>query len=108
MPEASVWSMFQTLQQAAHHVSTAFGVLARTYGRNRQIPLQGAGQGNGAGMAIWAAISSVLIMDMATQGHGFNILSAIRVCWYPSSATLLLMTPISFMLPPQPLSKARK
>jgi hypothetical protein len=77
MPEAPVISMFKTLQQAAHHVSTAFGVSGRSYGRKRRIPLQGAGQGNGAGPAIWAAISSVLIMAMATQGHGFNILSAL-------------------------------
>ena len=74
MPEAPVISMFKTLQQAAHQ---AFGVSGRSYGRKRRIPLQGAGQGNGAGPAIWAAISSVLIMAMANQGHGFNIPSAL-------------------------------
>jgi hypothetical protein len=77
---APVLSMFKTLQQAAYQVSTAFGVLIRTYGRKRQIPLQGARQGNGAGPAIWAAISSFLIMAVATQGHGFNILLALSYC----------------------------
>jgi hypothetical protein len=77
MLEAPIASMFKTLQQAAHHVSTAFGVSSRTYGRKRGVPLQGVGQGNGAGPTIWAAISSVLIMAMATQGHGFNIISAL-------------------------------
>ncbi len=31
MPEAPVISMFKTLHQAAHHVSTAFGVSGRLY-----------------------------------------------------------------------------
>jgi hypothetical protein len=77
MLEAPILSMFKTLQQAAHHVSTAFGVSTRTYGNKQATPLQGVGQGNGACPAIWAAISLVLIMAMATNGHGFNILLAL-------------------------------
>lgn len=41
--------------------------------------LQGVGYGNGAGPAIWVVISTVIIATstMATQGHGFNMTSAI-------------------------------
>lgn len=77
MPAEPLVSMFETLQKAQHHVCTAFGISKRTYGGVRGVPLQGVGQGNGAGPAIWAGISTVLISAMATQGHGFNILSAL-------------------------------
>jgi hypothetical protein len=69
--------MFETLQAAKHHVSTAFGISSRSYGGTREPPLQGVGQGNGAGPAIWAVISTIIIAGMATHVHGFNILSAL-------------------------------
>jgi hypothetical protein len=77
LPLAPARSMFQTLQKSAHHVSTAFGVSTRHYGSKRSTPMQGVGQGNGAGPCIWAVISTVLIMAMASKGHGFNMLSAL-------------------------------
>jgi hypothetical protein len=77
MPPEPINSMFETLQKAYHHASTAFGISSQHYGGRRQPPLQGIGQGNGAGPAIWAAISTVIISVMATQGHGFNILSVL-------------------------------
>ena len=56
----------------------AYGVSKQTYGTNMAIPYQGVGQGNGAGPAIWAVISTVIIaIMMATAGHGFHLLSAI-------------------------------
>jgi hypothetical protein len=77
MPPEPILSMFSTLQHAQHHVSTALGVSSRHYGGTPDPPLQGVGQGNGAGPAIWVVISTVLIATMATQGHGFNLLSAL-------------------------------
>jgi hypothetical protein len=41
------------------------------------VALQGVGQGNGAGPAIWAAISTVIINMMRAAGHGLNLASAI-------------------------------
>jgi hypothetical protein len=67
MPAAPIQSMFDTLQLASHHVSTAFSVSKHNYGGHRQPPLQGVGQGNGAGPAIWAVISTVIITTMAAQ-----------------------------------------
>ena len=77
MAAAPIHSMFETLQQAHHHVSTAFGISQKSCGARRDPPLQGVGQGNGAGPAIWAVISTAIIATMATQGHGFNIISAL-------------------------------
>ena len=77
MAAAPIQSMFETLQQARHHVSTAFGISKHSYGGRRDPPIQGVGQGNGAGPAIWAVISTVIIAAMAPQGHGFNIISAL-------------------------------
>jgi hypothetical protein len=76
MPAEPIRSMFETLQKAAHRVTTAYGVSKQTYGTNMEIPYQGVGQGNGAGPAIWVVISTVIIAMMSTAGHGFNILSA--------------------------------
>jgi hypothetical protein len=77
VPPEPIASMFLTLQQSSHSISTAFGISRENYGRNHNIPLQGVGQGNGAGPAIWAAISTVIITTMRTAGHGLHILSAI-------------------------------
>ena len=54
------FTMFGTLQALNHHVRTAFGEKANGYGA-LGIPLHGVGQGNGAGPAIWLAITIPLI-----------------------------------------------
>ena len=77
MAAAPINSMFETLQRACHHVSTDFGISKHSYGARQDLPLQSVGQGNGAGPAIWAVISTVIIAAMATQGHGFNLISAL-------------------------------
>lgn len=64
--------MFQTLASATHHVSTAYGVSSVSYPAARRPPLQGIGQGNGAGPAIWALISAALFQMMYAKGlHNF-------------------------------------
>jgi hypothetical protein len=90
MPKEPVHSMFSTLQTAAHRVMTAHGISAATYGRNRDPPYQGVGQGNGAGPAIWAVISTVIIAMMTTEGHGFHLLTAL-------SQTLISMVCYAFV-----------
>ena len=69
--------MFSTLQKAWPHIATAHGESQSRYGRDRPTTLQGAGQGNGAGSTIWAAISVVLIAIMCRYGHGISIISPI-------------------------------
>ena len=79
MPYEPILSMFETLQSAWHFIATAFGISSSKYGRYCSPPLQGVGQGNGAGPAIWAVISAVLIAMMHTHGHGVNIISALSM-----------------------------
>jgi hypothetical protein len=90
MPAEPIRSMFETLQKAAHRVTTAYGISEQTYGTDLAIPYQGVGQGNGAGPAIWAVISTVIIAMMSTAGHGFHMLSAI-------STTLITMVCYAFV-----------
>lgn len=68
MPSPPIESMFTTLKSATHYVSTALGVASKGYSANRCPPLQGIGQGNGAGPAIWAVVSSVIFDVMYSRG----------------------------------------
>jgi hypothetical protein len=63
-------SMLLTLQQSSCSISTAFGISRKNYGHNRYIPLQGIGQGNSVGPAIWVVSSTAVITTMRTAGHG--------------------------------------
>jgi hypothetical protein len=71
--------MFESIQKAWHYIATAYGESSQRYGGNRFPPLQGAGQGNGGGPTIWAAISAVLIAIMRQYGHGISILSPLTL-----------------------------
>ena len=72
--------MMETLQGAQHKICTAYGDSNHSYGGEFTYPpLQGVGQGNGAGPAIWVAISSVLLSIMRMKGFGFSVLSALAL-----------------------------
>jgi len=58
-------------------VSVGFGDSEVSFDPPTDVPFQGCGQGNGAGPAIWVAISSILIIMMEAKGFGFECLSAI-------------------------------
>jgi len=69
-PQNAVKSMIQTLAHLNQHVRTAFGDLAQAQGYDMwQAEVAGIGQGNGAGLYIWAAIS-MLLFDITRQ-EGF-------------------------------------
>jgi len=63
--------MFGTLQDIEHYISTAYGVSEHGYGAI-DIPLQGIGQGNGAGPSIWLLITIPLINMLRDAGFGFR------------------------------------
>jgi hypothetical protein len=70
---APVLAMFTTLQNARHHVSTAFGISETYYGGPLRmiaglLAIAGVGQGNGAGPASFAALSAVIIQVLKDQG----------------------------------------
>lgn len=68
---------FATLAEATHRVCTGFGDSPVAFHPPSEIPFQGCGQGNGAGPAIWVAVSSIIISMMEASGFGFECLSAI-------------------------------
>ena len=74
--EDACFTMFKTLQDLNHHVRTAYGERARGYGAV-QIPLHGVGQGNGAGPAIWLAITIPLINMLRKAGFGLQVVTPI-------------------------------
>jgi len=54
--------LFTTLQEAIHKVRTGFGDSKEYYGgKVWLVPIHGIGQGNGAGPAIWAVVSTPLL-----------------------------------------------
>ena len=68
--------MFTTIQKLKHIVRTAFGDSESSFGGEfwREIAqLHGVGQGNGAGPAIWAVISSVIFDYIGDKGYGAKI-----------------------------------
>jgi hypothetical protein len=81
MPYAALYVAFSTLQKAVHHVCSAYGVSKRSYGGKHrgpfQIPLHGIGQGNGAGPAIWAVISTILLNTLVEDNLAATFTSAI-------------------------------
>ena len=62
----AIQCMLKTIQQAKHHIITAFGPSESSFGSGRYPPLQGLGQGNGGTPAGWTAISTPLINMMRT------------------------------------------
>lgn len=63
-PPQPIVSMFQTIQLLEHHVRTVFGESTAYFKQESDTPLQGVGQGNGAGPQVWALVSTpVVVMD---------------------------------------------
>ena len=70
VPEAPILSMFSTIQNMQHYVRTLYGDSYQWFGDTEwTIPVHGVGQGNGAGPAIWAAVSTPVLNLMCDQGH---------------------------------------
>ncbi len=68
--QSSVNSMITTLHQMEHCIRTSFGDSKKGGNHKRWgKPIAGIGQGNGAGLQIWAAVSSPLFELL--QQHGF-------------------------------------
>ncbi len=61
VPKSAVTCMFTTLQELKHKVRTAYGDSESTYGGSEVVPMHGVMQGNGAGPAIWAVVSTPIL-----------------------------------------------
>ncbi len=58
---------------------------------NRTTPMHSIGQGNGAGPAIWAVLSSPLLNMLRTNGHGGEFFSPLSKEWVQFVGYALLM-----------------
>ena len=75
-PKIAIDCMFETIQKLKHVVRTSFGESESSFGgEDWRIleQLQGIGQGNGAGPAIWAVISSVFFDMIRDKGLGLKL-----------------------------------
>ena len=71
-PAHAVHCMLDTLQHLRHHIQTSFGDSVSYFDSNDHsgIPLGGIGQGNGAGPAIWALVSTPIFNALRKRGYG--------------------------------------
>ena len=69
--ENTLRSLFLTLQKSVHRVRTAFGVSEASYWGDEDDPVNGIGQGNGAGPTGWVFQSTPIISMMKAEGFGF-------------------------------------
>ncbi len=78
VPRAAVDCLFTTLQEAKHQVRKSYGDSYLSYGGSNWVtPMHGIGQGNGAGPAIWAVLSTPLLNLLRSQGFGCKFTSPI-------------------------------
>ena len=78
VPKQAVISMVHTLRTMQHTVRTGYGDSTTHYGGEEDDDQHGATQGNGAGPAIWALVSSPLLDILRKEGYGAKLVSPIR------------------------------
>ena len=72
LPPEPVTCMLVTIQEMEHHIRSSFGTSESMMSNQLPTPFQGICQGNGAGPAIWVAVSTPLIEMMRGAGHGIS------------------------------------
>jgi hypothetical protein len=78
VPKSAIDCLFSTLQNATHQVRTGYGDSTSYYGGLYWIiPMHGIGQGNGAGPAVWAVLSTPLLNLLPKLGFGCFLISPI-------------------------------
>jgi len=77
-PKTFINCLFSTLQDAVYKVHTGFGDSKAHYGGSVWlVPIHGIGQGNGAGSAIWALVSTPLLNILREKGFGCEVVCPI-------------------------------
>ena len=74
-----IQSMLTTIQKMKHYIRTAYGDSRECYGNDNINPLQGGGQGNGASMPFFVALTAIIIPILEEQVDGLRILTAISL-----------------------------
>jgi Reverse transcriptase (RNA-dependent DNA polymerase) len=73
-PQSFIEVMITTIDGMHHYIRTAFGD-SDTYYEQREQIFHGILQGNGAGPAIWAMVSTPILDRLRVQGFGVTLLS---------------------------------
>jgi len=95
--------MFQTIHLMKFFLHMAYGDSSNFYGGGLDIlPFQGVCQGNGAGPAVWLALSICLIHMLHTYGHTSTISSAITLATLALSGLLYIDNSDLFVLADSP------
>jgi len=83
VPKNIINCLFTTLQEAIHRVRTGFGDSKDHYGgRVWLVPIHGIGQGNGAGPAIWAVVSTPLLNVLREKGFGCEVICPLSSTYF--------------------------
>jgi len=95
--------MFQTICLMKFFLRMAYGDSSNFYGGGLDIlPFQGVCQGNGAGPAVWLALSICLIHMLHNYGHTSTISSAITLATLALSGLLYVNDSDLFVLADSP------
>ena len=91
VPSPLVDSSLGPIQRLRHFIRTAYGDSTTSFSAAaHSIPVQGIGQGNGAGPAIWAVVSTPIFNAMRQRGYGLFLRS-------PASGSSFLFVGYAFV-----------
>ena len=71
--------MLTAIQCMTHKIRTGYGDSDVQYGNDQESPLQGGGQGNGASLSLWLAISCILLSVLESAVTGVHVYSSISL-----------------------------
>lgn len=78
VPRAPLVCIFTTIRNLEHRIRTVYGDSDIGFsGRLWTTPIQGVGQGNGAGPQIWALVSTPVLNMLRQEGHGARFFEAL-------------------------------
>ena len=76
VPVPLVQSSLKPIQQLRHYIRSVYGDSTRSFSAmSGDLPAHGIGQGNGAGPAIWAVVSTPIFNSMRQRGYGIYVRS---------------------------------
>jgi hypothetical protein len=87
VPPGPIICMFSTIQCLNHYIRTIYGDSELSFtGELWTVPIQGMGQGNGAGPQIWALMSTSVLDLLRAEGYGAILQSSYlrprdSLCW---------------------------
>ena len=83
VPPRLVDASLGPIQRLRHYIRTTYGDSTTFFSAaGHEVPVQGIGQGNGAGPAIWAVVSTPIFNAMRQRGYGIYLRSPVSGSTY--------------------------